>query len=187
MENNILKENVRKRVKEEIAISKFNKENITIKSKKIKLVSKKNIAIASVCIILTSSVALACKTIIRYNPFNGKPIILADKEVPEEINVVIPNNYTDKKIESEIKKFEELKEKFESIMCKYHGKEKIEQILASYENEKLLYCVIEIFDTMNPTDDEKQVLKEFSQMLVDSKQINGNKFDDELKKRINNL
>lgn len=55
----------------------------------------------------------------------------------------------------------------------------------SESGKTLLSCVVETFDTMAHTEEEKQVLKEFSQMMVS---CNSNKInDEELKERIDNL
>ena len=227
MENN---DKLKYSIKSKIAISKFKEENIVIKSK-FNFTSQKIAVVAFLCLVLTSSVVFACKSIIKYNPFNGKPVIVAGNEIPEEligkevslmippktntvlenevignvteeINTVVQNSNVDKEIEAKLQAYQELEENFEKIMYKYHGKEKINKILDSMNNENpetdmitsytfpesgkiLLRCVVEIFDTMTPTEEEKQVLREFSQMMVNG---NSNKIDDEeLKERINKL
>lgn len=198
-------------------------------SKKSKIL--KIVILFGTIVIFATGIAFACKNIIKYNPFNGKPVIVAGNEIPEEligeevslmippktnivlenevignvteeINTVVPNSNVDKEIEAKLQAYQELEENFEKIMYKYHGKEKINKILDSMNNENpetdmitsytfpesgktLLRCVVEIFDTMTPTEEEKQVLREFSQMMVSG---NSNKIDDEeLKERINNL
>lgn len=198
-------------------------------SKKSKIL--KIVILFGTIVIFATGISFACKNIIKYNPFNGKPVIIAGKEIPEEligeevslmippktntvlenevignvteeINTVVPNSNVDKEIEAKLQAYQELEENFEKIMYKYHGKEKIDEILTSMNNENpetdmitsytfpesgktLLRCVVEIFDTMTPTEEEKQVLREFSQMMVSG---NSNKIDDEeLKERINNL
>lgn len=198
-------------------------------SKKSKIL--KIVILFGTIVIFATGIAFACKNIIKYNPFNGKPVIVAGNEIPEEligeevslmippktnivlenevignvteeINTVVPNSNVDKEIEAKLQAYQELEENFEKIMYKYHGKEKINKILDSMNNENpetdmitsytfpesgktLLRCVVEIFDTMSPTEEEKQVLREFSQMMVSG---NSNKIDDEeLKERINNL
>lgn len=235
MENN---DKLKYSIKSKIAISKFKEENIAIKQK-FNFASKKVAVVACACLILTSGVVFAkdiekiITTIIRYNPFNGKPVIVVGEEVPEEligkeVSLMIPpkantvqeevienvteeinvvsensNSYNSPEaINTRIKEYEQLERDFESIMYKYYGEEKINQILTAMNNENpetdmitsytfpesgkiLLRCVVEIFDTMNPTEEEKQVLREFSQMMLSghSNKIN----DDELKERINNL
>ena len=198
-------------------------------SKKSKIL--KIVILFGTIVIFATGISFACKNIIKHNPFNGKPVIIAGKEIPEEligeevslmippktntvlenevignvteeINTVVPNSNVDKEIEAKLQAYQELEENFEKIMYKYHGKEKIDEILTSMNNENpetdmitsytfpesgktLLRCVVEIFDTMTPTEEEKQVLREFSQMMVSG---NSNKIDDEeLKERINNL
>lgn len=222
----INKDKIFENVKLKISISSFNDEEMTEKKKSSRSILK--VAVVACCMItFTTGIVVAVTQIIKYNPFNGKPIIVAGEEIPEEligeevalmippktntvpknevigniteeINVVVPDSNVDKEIELKIQKYKELEEDFDRIMYKYHGKEKIDKILVDMNNENseidygfpesgktLLYCVIEIFDTMNPTEEEKQVLREFSQMMVVG---NSNKIDDEeLIEKINDL
>lgn len=61
------------------------------------------------------------------------------------------------------------------------------EVVSNYEFPKegitLLQYVIDIFDTMNPTEDEKDILREYSQDIVKANEIN----DENLENRILNL
>lgn len=240
----INKEKIFENVKLKISMSNFEDKEMIEKRENSSNIFK-IVAVACCMIIFTTGAVVAVTKIIKYNPINGKPVIVVGESIPEELmgkevsvmipaeskpkieepignvieenNIVITGNVAEEinvvsedknsynspeVIDTRIKEYEQLKRDFESIMYKYHGEEKINQILAEMNNENtetdmiksytfpesgktLLRCVVEIFDTMNPTEDEKQVLREFSQMMVEG---NSNKIDDEeLKERINNL
>lgn len=187
--------------------------------------------ISLVILLLIPIVVSAAKTLIMYNPKNGKPVIVAGEEIPEElmgqeVSVMVPQKVepvseepignvteeinvvsqkrsisnSEQEIEAQIEAYKDLEENFDEIMYKYHGTEKINQVHTAMNNENpatdvitsytfpesgktLLRYVVEIFDTMNPTEEEKQVLREFSQMMVSGNDIN----DEELENRINSL
>lgn len=241
----INKEKILENVKLKISMSNFDDKEMIEKRENSSNIFK-IVAVACCMIIFTTGAVVAVTKIIKYNPINGKPVIVVGENIPEELiekevsvmipaesktkideepignvieenNVVITGNVVEEinvvsdnknsynspeAIDTRIKEYEQLEKDFESIMYKYHGEEKINQILAEMNNENpetdmitsytfpesgktLLRCVVEIFDTMNPTEEEKQVLREFSQMMVEG---NSNKIDDEeLKERINNL
>lgn len=241
----ISKEKIFENVKLKISMSNFDDKEIIEKRENNSNIFK-IVAVACCMIIFTTGAVVAVTKIIKYNPINGKPVIVVGENIPEELmgkevsvmipaesktkieeepigNVIEENNMviigdvveeinvvSEKKnsynspeaIDARIKEYEQLERDFETIMYKYYGEGKINQIFAAMNNENsetdmitsyifpesgniLLRYVVKIFDTMNPTEEEKQVLREFSQMIVDG---NDNKInDEELKERINNL
>lgn len=139
-------------------------------------------------------------------PADNKPTVEKDttESLPEEeINVVSQKRnvaYSELEIKAQLDAYKEREKRFNEIMYKYHGTEKIDQVLNAMNAENgetdiitsytfpesgktLLRYVVEIFDTMNPLEEEKEVLREFSQALVQYNDIN----DDDLENRINNL
>lgn len=106
----------------------------------------------------------------------------------DELTADIPVQDLDEETDAQIKAYlEEQQAKedmFFEILNKYHGKDKVDNVINTMTEEsapesngeissdfppsayELLELVIDIFDNKNPTEEEKAILKEYTQSLV---------------------
>ncbi len=125
-----------------------------------------------------------------------------EEDIQEEVNVLSKKRNIQEDSEEEIQaqyaEHQNLVNSFKEILYKYHGKEKMDKlysdlnanntdVISNYEfpeaGRTLLQYVVDIFDTMNPTEAEKNILRQYSQDLVKINEIN----DEDLENRILNL
>ncbi len=126
----------------------------------------------------------------------------AEEVIDEEVNVLSKERniqeYSEQEIKAQYEEHQNLVNNFKQILYKYHGKEKMDKlysdlnanndvVISDYEFPKegktLLQYVIDVFDTMNPTEEEKDILREYSQNIVNFNEID----DKDLVNKILNL
>ncbi len=126
----------------------------------------------------------------------------AEEVIDEEVNVLSKERniqeYSEQEIKAQYEEHQNLVNNFKQILYKYHGKEKMDKlysdlnanndvVISDYEfpeeGKTLLQYVIDVFDTMNPTEEEKDILREYSQNIVNFNEID----DKDLVNKILNL
>lgn len=134
-----------------------------------------------------------------------QPQVIDETEevIDEEVNVLSKERdiqeYSEQAIKAQYEEHQNLVNNFQQILYKYHGKEKMDklysalnannndEIISDYEfpeeGKILLQYVIDVFDTMNPTEEEKDILREYSQNIVNFNEID----DKDLVNKILNL
>ena len=182
-------------------------------------------------LLLVPLVTLATKNVLMYNPENGKPVVVAEEESPEEligkeVSLLVPikPNETEElnvsdiqiKSEEELKQIEEITtedkinpeddviriaaeeeknrmESFYNTLSDYYGDDLINKIKREMSEDTsvgfpeagkvLLNCVIEMCEDSSVTVENKMILKDVAQSIVELNNVN----DEELENKINDL